>query len=152
LSRRRDRLIVGRHEVTAKSFPAFEASSLQSSNRCARRQESDRTLRDGSFSGWRFPGFQALCAGLRSCSPSSGAKYILRAGALIKLALIGFQPRESIPHGSALKVAQDQGAAPRTNQAFTQNRKMTITLSWCVLHFTYGALTGRVAGLVGSWG
>jgi hypothetical protein len=38
---------------------AFEAPSLQSSNRCAHRQESDRTLRDGSFSGRRFPG--TLC-------------------------------------------------------------------------------------------
>jgi hypothetical protein len=106
---RRDRLIVGRHEVPEKSFPErtvpqgtvwsgaanrpckakgvlkylglFLRSKLlhsaigghssiddcrpmgnqhQSSNRCAHLQESDRTLRDGSFSGWRtFPG--TLC-------------------------------------------------------------------------------------------
>jgi hypothetical protein len=55
-------------------------------------------------------------------SDGPGRKYILRAEALIKLALMGFStPGNPSPHGSALKVAQDQRAARRTNQAFTQN-------------------------------
>jgi hypothetical protein len=36
------------------SVIVFEMSSPQSSNRCARLRESDRTLRDGSF-GWPCP-------------------------------------------------------------------------------------------------
>jgi hypothetical protein len=58
-------------------------------SKCAHLQESDRTLRDGSFWGGTF---QALRARLRSHCPS-GTKAIRLRESLIKLALMGLKPR-----------------------------------------------------------
>ena len=67
----------------------FEISSLQSSNRCARLQESHRTLRDGPLLGG-VPGTSCqatIAPSLRdkSHSPSERPR--------IKLALLGLKPR-----------------------------------------------------------
>jgi hypothetical protein len=57
-------------------------------SRCAPLQESDRTLRDGSFG---LAMSQALRARLRSHRPS-GTKSFAHRGPRIKLALMGLQP------------------------------------------------------------
>jgi hypothetical protein len=58
-------------------------------SKCAHLQESDRTLRDGSF---LFGDSQALRARLRSHCPF-GTKAIRLRESLIKLALMGLKPR-----------------------------------------------------------
>src|ERR1700729_2027084 len=84
----------------------FETSSLQSSNRCAQLQESDRTLRDGSF-GWRFPGTSCqatIAPSLRDAfspaplghNPKSLSAFVERSDLLILTSL------ENVPEGQSI--------------------------------------------------
>jgi hypothetical protein len=89
---RRDRLIEARHEVPGLAMQRAlvpEGRSKSWSEIFVVETEFNRPAGTGLFSSCR----QALRAWLLSCCPS-GTRYILPFEDLIKLALMGFQPRK----------------------------------------------------------
>jgi hypothetical protein len=91
-----DRLILGRHEVPENRCPGEPSRSVrydqaQQIARVRLKAFSNQTVPYGTahFRGGRFS--RHFVPGYDRCCPS-GTNYILRAEALIKLALMGFQP------------------------------------------------------------